>query len=212
MTTTATGPVGAHFGRDLSCFEEIHREDRSLVVFRRTLRQDRAAALGRFIEHHRPSVELEAPAAIEWVLDGLDQDARAWLRDDVCGLADRFAAVAGALDMKIRFGVVDGDQCRKFHVDYVRLRMVTTYVGPGTLWLPEYAVDREALAHPSGDPEADNRRIVRYPNAVRRADAGDVLLMKGAIYGGSHPSLVHRSPSIAETSARRLVLVLSTVD
>lgn len=142
---------------------------------------------------------------------GLAEAARTWLTMDVAVLITRFAHIADARRLRVSLGAVRTDQCRKFHVDYVRYRLITTYVGPGTEWVPDEAVCREALDHPPDCPFDANKEIVREASAIRHAVPGEVILMKGALYP-NHRGAVHRSPPIEGTGRVRVVLVLSTVE
>jgi Protein of unknown function (DUF1826) len=142
---------------------------------------------------------------------GLAQPAREWLKRDIAMLLTRLADLANTHRLRVSFGAIRADQCRKFHVDYLRYRLVTTYVGPGTEWVPEDAVNREALDHPPECPCDANKEIVRDASAVRHAAPGEVIVMKGA----RHPNrrgAVHRSPPIESTGQVRVVLIASTVD
>ncbi|TKC99468.1 DUF1826 domain-containing protein [Polyangium fumosum] len=134
------------------------------------------------------------------------------LRSDLGRLLRRFAELTRVRRIQVSFGAIRHDQCRKFHVDYVRLRMVTTYLGPGTEWLPDDGVRREELAPAPLAPAEANRRIVRDPDKVRRANAGDVVLLKGERYPGAERAAVHRSPPIQELGVTRVVLVATTYD
>ena len=103
------------------------------------------------------------------------------------------------------------DQRRKFHVDHHRYGLGTTYAGPGTEWVPNEAVRREALNHPTDCPCDASTEIVRGAGAVHLARAGDVLLMNGA----GHESVlgaVHRSPTIEGACRTRAMLIASTVN
>ncbi|MEO8904287.1 MAG: DUF1826 domain-containing protein [Polyangiaceae bacterium] len=72
-----------------------------------------------------------------------------------------------------------------FYTGYVRLRLVTTYAGPGTEWLPDEAVDRRAMADSSQALAAEvaaehriddaNARIARSPHHVQRARPGHAV-------------------------------------
>ena len=160
-----------------------------------------------------------APLAFDALLDSasydigrvvrdVDEELRAWLLDDMAHLVEHFLSFAEVSRFRLHFGAVPDDQCRKFHVDYFRLRMVTTYAGPGTEWLPETAVNRSALEPSPELAHEANRRIVKTPDAVRQAGAGDVVLLKGAYFGsGSARAAVHRSPPIERQGATRVVLV-----
>jgi hypothetical protein len=142
---------------------------------------------------------------------GLAEPARAWLTVDVAVLIARLAHLADARRLRVSFGAVRTDQCRKFHVDYVRYRLVTTYVGPGTEWVPDEAVRREVLDHPPDCPCDANKEIVRESSAIRHAVPGEVIVMKGALHPG-HRGAVHRSPPIEGTDRVRVVLIASTVE
>ena len=120
-----------------------------------------------------------------------------WLVHDVVDKAEFMAQLTGAPALRVRLEVVDDDHCRKFHVDDVRLRLVTTYRGPGTEWVaPRLAVK---LA-PGGDPPA---------HAIRHLGRGHVAVMRGR--KGSTPEapgILHRSPPIAGTGVVRLFLAI----
>jgi hypothetical protein len=144
-------------------------------------------------------------------LVGLDDPmARGWLAADLAHLIGILAACSQAERLRVFFGIVRGDQCRKFHIDYLRFRLVTTYLGPGTEWLPDEAVDRAVLDHPPECPCDANRKLVRAPHRARRARAGDVLLSKGVHAVGRARAFVHRSPPLEGTGAMRLVLIASS--
>jgi hypothetical protein len=101
------------------------------------------------------------------------------------------------LHVKSSFGPVRDDQCRKFHVDWVVLRLLTTWVGPGTEWLDDGDVDRRHVGASACCPVDANKAIVRRPDAIRRASAGEVLMMKGEKWPGNEGrGVVHRSPPL----------------
>ena len=136
--------------------------------------------------------------------------ARTWLTRDVGQLVASFAEVSRSPRIRLRLGPVSDDRCRKFHVDYLRWRLVTTYVGPATMWIADEHVRRGVLRDTPVCPDEANRLILRAGGHVNQAEAGDVLLMKGENSGS--PGLVHRSPPVEETGCCRLVLVMSSVD
>ncbi len=96
---------------------------------------------------------------------------------------------------------IDHNACSKFHTDGYYLRLFCTYSGPGTEWLTEDNVDREALG-------TSNDKIVRDQNKVRQMRAGDVGILKGDLfkYTGAANGIVHRSPEIADTGEQRIIL------
>jgi len=108
----------------------------------------------------------------------------------------------------IRVAALDRAMCPRFHVDRVPVRMIATFCGPGTEWLPNDAVDRSQLGAPRPAhgvrPDAPTARPIT-PNTLR---AGDVALMKGENWEGNEGNgLVHRSPSVQDGTPRLIVTV-----
>ena len=108
----------------------------------------------------------------------------------------------GTLHLK----VVADDACSKFHVDGYRLRLFTSYLGPGTEWLPEDAVNRHALG-------TTNEQIVKKPTRFQCMGTGHVGILKGEIPNQDQyvQGIVHRSPPLQGTGHRRLILRVDIV-
>lgn len=109
---------------------------------------------------------LAATKPLEW---------QAALIADIHDLARRFALLMDVDRLNIRLEPVTDDACRRFHADYVRVRLITTYHGPGTEWTLRQ--------------EGETGRI-------HRMDTGHVGVFKGLDWA---PKLrvLHRSPPIA---------------
>ena len=161
----------------------------------------------------RPSFETTVSAGrydLAPALVGLAEPHRAWLMKDIAVLVARFAGLARSDRARVSFGTVRTNACQRFHVDTLRFRLVTTYLGPGTEWVPNEAVCRDGLEHPIDCLCDANQAIVPDGGAVRHAATGDVLVMKG--HSHEHgPGAVHRSPPIEGVASARVVLVVSTV-
>lgn len=112
---------------------------------------------------------------------------------DAALLARLFCAALELARFELRLEVVRSDSCRKFHADYVRARLITTYVGAGTDWLENDEAARVAAG--------------AEPRGIHRMNAFDVGLFKGKL-ATDHPA-IHRSPPIAGTGAARLLMVLN---
>ncbi len=135
----------------------------------------------------------------------------AWIADMA-----RLARAMGALQddgdrVRLRVERVTDDSCRLFHVDYVRLRLITTYAGSGTQWVENSDVVREMLGKPGASPDAVNARVVRHHAAVRQVPAGVIVVMKGEKYPGNKGNgLVHRSAPIEGSGETRVRFVVDT--
>ena len=77
--------------------------------------------------------------------------------------------------------------CRRYHIDNVPLRMLVTYAGKGTEWLPDEAADRHAFVN--GEP---NEKIIKDSNARQFINQWDA-----AIFRGGPKGLLHRTPDAA---------------
>ena len=77
--------------------------------------------------------------------------------------------------------------CRRYHIDNVPLRLLVTYAGQGTEWLPDEAADRNAFAN--GEP---NEKIIKNPEAHQFMNTWDI-----AIFRGGPKGLLHRTPDAA---------------
>ena len=124
------------------------------------------------------------------------QPQAAWHADiaaDIAALAASFAAIMALSHVVIRLERVVGDACKRWHADYVPVRLISTYCGSGTQWI-ERSIDRAG-----GSP-------VERPRSLT---PGAVGLFKGRILAGEQ-AIVHRSPPIAGTGEARLLLVIDS--
>lgn len=124
------------------------------------------------------------------------------LAADIARLAAAFAAVAGTITVHGRLEALTDEGCRMFHADAVGLRLLCTYAGAGTEWVPEHGVVRGGLRR------GDNAAAVPDRRLVRRLAPFTVGVFKGdAFPGNAGRGIVHRS---APGSARapRLLLCL----
>jgi hypothetical protein len=86
-------------------------------------------------------------------------------------------------------------------VDRTGIRLLCTYRGPGTQWLPDAGVDRQRLQEVPGD----------YP-AVAEAPAFAVVLLKGSAWPGNESrGAIHRSPPVPAGAAPRVLLTLDAL-
>lgn len=204
-----------HLGTSRSALRALEAKEVNVAIWQRALPPLVRGAVAGWAAQATPFeavlriVDAELAMLQEPLARVADPDARTWLFEDVRSLARELAERAGVARVRVSLGPVRTDQCRKFHVDHLRMRLVTTYAGPGTEWIASEHVERAVLDHPPSCPCDANQQILRAGGEVRRCDAGDVLIMKGARYGGAEPGAVHRSPPIEQLAITRLVLIVS---
>ncbi|MBA4263661.1 MAG: hypothetical protein C0453_01140 [Comamonadaceae bacterium] len=118
---------------------------------------------------------------------------------DVADLVGRFAAITGTDTVALRMDLITGNACRRWHRDCLPLRLICTYRGPSTLWVPP-ALAALALNHAEDE----------LASQASQLQTGDVALLKGCGWAEqTHDAgTVHRSPRMEGTGLVRLVLVL----
>lgn len=114
------------------------------------------------------------------------------LRADAAALAQRFMALMGVDSVRVRVEGITTNACKKVHMDYTDVRLITTYSGPGTDFVPHGV-----------DPDGNICCLERVPT-------GAVALFKGRSFAPDHAPCLHRSPPIEGSGERRLVLVIDT--
>ncbi len=176
----------------------IRGEDCNLTVWERPAEPALATLLKGELADVRFAAALSAlEATLETELTDAGYpatEARSALAADVIALAERYADIMQLDAVSVRLAIVTTNSCRKFHADYVKARLITTYVGTGTQW-----IDAE-----------DAARIARgeEPQRINTFKAGDVGLFKGKML--TQTPAIHRSPPIEDSGETRLMLVLDT--
>ena len=77
--------------------------------------------------------------------------------------------------------------CRRYHIDNVPMRLLVTYAGQGTEWLPESASDRQAF-----EGGMSNEFILKDPSARQFVGLWDI-----AVFRGGPKGVLHRTPDSA---------------
>ena len=102
--------------------------------------------------------------------------------------------------------------CPRFHTDNVKCRLVTTYYGPGTQWLPNHLADTTKLgAGNEGLLDKDSGLYFDEEN-IKQLNVGDIALLKGEGWEGNKgKGLIHRSPH-SNQIYRRLYMTIDFVE
>lgn len=175
-----------------------------LALWRRRLPEDLAAPLAQLPSRRLPTGRVlarlgdleNATAGFVIPLRPRHGPIADRLAADMIDLATRFARLAETDIVDLRLEIVRHDACWKFHRDSVRLRLLTTYLGPPTQIVPAAEAER-AL------------RLQRdYHGTYLPVPEHSVALFKGNRADGG-TGVVHRSPPIAGTGRHRLVLCVN---
>lgn len=128
---------------------------------------------------------------------------------DVRGLISLFADLTGCPRVGVRLARLARPMCPRLHADMVTLRLVTTYVGPGTEWAEHADVRRDRLGHRASGVPDEVSGVLRAGARLHRMDPFDVGLLKGEAWPGNQDrGAVHRSPP---GTSPRVVLTLDAL-
>lgn len=188
---------------DVSTLTRIYDDDVNLVVWQRTLNK----AVERYTQWL-----MTQPQGFGWqeVIRGRDSaelttrklphhpDRQDFI-DDFTEILDMFCCLFELEAVGMRLRVITRAMCPRFHTDHVPCRLITTYGGTGTEWLP---------GRGDGQTDVDVSSSDSASVLTQRVRSGDVALLKGdAWHGNEHFGLVHRSPQLA-AHQKRLLLTL----
>lgn len=212
--TPSENPAQLRFasrGDDPAVLADIYREDVNIVIWQRALSHELQDAAGSFASSNRSfkSIMTVSPeSSLSSVTESLGANAAHVLSQSIAELVEMFCCLLGLSRAGLRLSVLDDAMCPKFHVDRVPCRLVTTYLGAGTEWLRDNAVDRSKLGSGSRGLSDLESGILKSPRDIERLNGGDVALLKGELWEGNEDAgLVHRSPAVAAGDARLLVTV-----
>jgi hypothetical protein len=187
-----------------SILERIRDKAVELAIWERELPETFAQWLDALPPENLPDARgVTDDAGLEATIAAMLDDARTpqgAMRDlllaDIASLARRFMAIMDSAQVDIRLEAVDHNACWKFHRDCVEARLLATYRGPGTQWIPP------AL----GDAALDRQSDYRGPlPSLSRFAAG---MFKGSCAAPAS-GIVHRSPPIDGAGVTRLLLCLN---
>lgn len=200
---------------DPAVWSAVHLPNVNIVQERRDLAPELLACARMAANDEHDALEIELAPTDRDLAKAFrylpEHPGRAALESDVHAVLGRFRALVPLRSVRLKLHAVHHGQCRKFHADYVPLRLLCTYAGPGTEWVPDDAVARGELGGYDEDIDAANERIIPDASRIRHAGTGDVVLLRGNAWKRGSPGAVHRSPVVRSCADHRLVLAITSV-
>jgi hypothetical protein len=201
--SASTPPRTSLESNQLEVLTEFYDQQFNLVTWQRSLSEQLSDAATQVLSD-RPDVQLslvvtpeKTAASLADVLDASEHSPV--LHDDVARLVDMFCCLFDQREVGLRLTGLTRAMCPRFHVDRVPCRLVTTYHGIGTEWLPDIAADRSKLGTGNQGKPDHTSGLFRRGNAVRQLQPGDVALLKGELWAGNEGAgIIHRSPKVPE--------------
>ncbi|WDE05089.1 DUF1826 domain-containing protein [Thalassomonas viridans] len=199
-----------------SVLTDIYQDDVNLAVWQHTSSDtliNSVKALINKMPHLKTVITVTPEDAYTQISEHLtDLEAKDELCQHISTLVDMFCTLFDLKRAGLRLTLLDRPMCPKFHVDKVPCRLVTTFYGTATEWLPHETLDRSKLgAGCQGLPD-ESSGLMRAQSDIQKLTPGDVALLKGeGWFGNENAGLVHRSPALSPNE-HRLLLTLDFVD
>ena len=190
---------------------DIYQSDINIAIWQRKLDADLTGDIGEFIASNpnfSKSVSVSPDNAFEKLELATDGTASKALLENMAELVDMFCCLFELEEVGLRLAVLNKAMCPRFHFDQVPCRLVTTYHGVATQWLPNYVVDRSKLGRgANGQPDSASG-LYTHESDIQQMSSGHVALLKGERWSGNeNAGLVHRSP-VTSSDETRLLLTL----
>lgn len=203
-------------GSQLDVLTDIYQEHTNIAIWQRSLAHALIEAANSILDTN-PTLQAslvvtpqEANAAVVKALGPTPRAAT--LSEDIAQLVDMFCCLFDLNRAGLRLTALDRAMCPRFHVDRVPCRLVTTYQGVATEWLPHQAADRSKLGIGNQGKPDEQSGLFNSATDIQQLCRGDVALLKGESWEGNQGAgLIHRSPQLPGET-RRLLLTLDFMD
>ena len=195
---------------------EIYKEEINILVWQRII-NDKLLKAGEYILSRHPELaisEVVKPEEIEKILiEEIDSSHEvACISKDISKIVKIFCTLFNVNSVWLRLDAIDKPMCPRFHADYLKCRLVSTYIGPATQWIPHDLVNHSKLGS-GNEGKSDKESGLFLKDAdIKQLNIGDIGLLKGEAWEGNQGGgMVHRSPH-SEDSKQRLYMTIDFVD
>ena len=202
-------------GVEPTILTRIYEEETNIVIWQRQLSAGLKNSVDDFLSAQpafQASMTVTPQTVLSSIGDALGDSTCFVLVENIAELVDVFCCLFDLRRAGLRLRALDRAMCPKFHVDRVPCRLVTTYCGTATEWLPHSLVNREKLGMGSRGMADGESGLYQSSSDIQQLSSGDVALLKGELWqGNENAGLVHRSPALV-ANERRLLLTLDFSD
>ena len=191
--------IGSRESDTPEVFTDIYRDDTNIAIWQRKLSGELALAVDDILKANTKLKIAEVVTAknVHSTLYNVlgETNAVMVLSDDITLLVDMFCCLFDLKGVGLRLTVLDSPMCPRFHFDRIPCRLVSTYQGIATEWLPHHLVERSKLGAGNQGKSDEQSGLFQSTNDIRQLSQGDVALLKGEFWHANEGAgLVHRSP------------------
>jgi len=192
-------------------FTDIYQEETNIAIWQRALSAELNGSVSDFLSlnsSYQSAMTVTPQSAYSCINESFGGSDQLKLSEDIAELVGMFCCLFELERAGLRLTALDRAMCPRFHVDRVPCRLITTYQGAATEWIPHQFVDRSNLGPASNNPSDKQVSQSENPDNIHQLNCGDVALLKGESWqGNENGGLVHRSPAIP-AGENRLLLTL----
>ena len=92
----------------------------------------------------------------------------------------------------LNFSLKTSRGCKRYHIDNVPVRLLVTYYGKGTEWLPRDTCNYSAYYNGES-----NEKIIKIKNRSKFIKPWSIAIFKGQKFKGGTEAILHRTPNEA---------------
>ena len=196
-------------GEHPTVLSDIYQKHVNIAIWQRNHDEELTQAVSYFLNQNksvRKSLTLTPENAYEKLEYATDGTAPKVLLENMVELVDMYCYLFDIKQVGLRLATLDSAMCPRFHVDKVPCRLVSTYHGIATQWIPNHVLDRSKLGHGSNGQPDSTSGLYRHETDIQQVTCGDVALLKGELWiGNENLGLVHRSPAMLPEETRLLL-------
>ncbi len=205
--------------QDPAVLARIYEDAVSIAIWQRHLQQDLQGYLNELMQKSK-TIALKLSGSPEQLMEEIqhvfppaiisEQDScisAAAFYGDIHQVLEMFSCLFDAKVIGLRINTLEHAMCPRFHTDNVAIRLITTYYGVATEWLPHKLANRTALGTALASQINTPGAITTSEQHIQRMTAGDVALFKGELWAGNEGrGIIHRSPALSVEQPKRLVM------
>ncbi|MEL7312694.1 MAG: DUF1826 domain-containing protein [Pseudomonadota bacterium] len=195
-------------GQDRTILGDIYRDEVNIAIWQRAVPEAVTDYLQSDLvarKEFKVAMMLSPESARGSLSEAMGTGKDNALVSDIVELIEMFCFLFEIERAGLRLTTLSRAMCPKFHVDHLPCRLVTTYQGVGSEWIPEARVNRSRLMT-GDDGSYDTAKPYSDERDIEQLSAGDVAILKGAGWlGNEHAGIVHRSPAVYAGDNRLLM-------
>lgn len=188
---------------------EIFSASTSVAIWKREINEK----ISSYFEHTFRAFGLgtRVVLSMDTLKEELDQllpeyDGKSEAAEDIYLLSDMLTCLFACDAVGLRLVPLTSAMCPSFHVDNIPVRLVNTYVGSGTEWLPVEALHETSASNAAHHAHQPHFGACYDERHIQQMDTFDVGLLKGKAWQKQEKlAAVHRSCSLQKNEKRMLL-------